>query len=186
MQIPPMFSAIKIGGKKLYELAREGRTIEREPRQINISNIEIKNIDFKNAAVEMLVDCSKGTYIRTLCNDIGATLGCGGYMAALTRTKSGRFDISESFTLEEIAERADKNDFSFMVPVGEAIPEYKKIVLAERNAKRVRNGIRISVEGLSKDEIYRVFDEQGEFLALAQQTDKGFLIIKSFYGGAGE
>ncbi|MBQ9757404.1 MAG: tRNA pseudouridine(55) synthase TruB [Clostridia bacterium] len=184
MQIPPMYSAIKIDGKKLYELAREGKTVEREPRQITIRNIEIRNIDFEKNTVEMLVDCSKGTYIRTLCNDVGAELGCGGYMAALKRTKSGRFDIGESFTLDEIAERAEKNDFSFMVPVGEAIPEYKKIVLADKNAQRVRNGIKISVEGLANGEIYRVFDEQGEFLALAKQTEKELSIIKSFYGGA--
>ncbi len=184
MQIPPMYSAIKIDGKKLYELAREGKTVEREPRQVTVSNIEIKNIDVSNAQVEMLVDCSKGTYIRTLCNDIGAALGCGGYMTALCRTKSGRFDIKDSFTLDEIEEMVKEKDFSFMVSVGEALPEYEKIVLADRNAQRVRNGIKISVEGLIMDEIYRVFDEQGEFLALAQQTENGFTIIKSFYGGA--
>ena len=184
MQIPPMYSAIKVDGKKLYELAREGKTVEREPRQVTIENIEIKNIDMETNTVEMLVDCSKGTYIRTLCNDIGAALGCGGYMSALKRTKSGRFDIKDSFTLEEIEKMAGENDFSFMVSVGEALSEYEKIVLADRNAQRVRNGIKISVEGLKMDEIYRVFDEQGGFLALAQQTENGFTIIKSFYGGA--
>ncbi len=184
MQIPPMYSAIKVDGKKLYELAREGKTVEREPRQVTIKNIEIKSIDMETNTVEMLVDCSKGTYIRTLCNDIGAALGCGGHMAALKRTKSGRFDIKESFTLDEIAKMAEENDFSFMVSVGEALPEYEKIVLADKNAQRVRNGIKISVEGLNTDKIYRVFDEQGEFLALVQQTEDGFTIIKSFYGGA--
>ncbi|MBR2453270.1 MAG: tRNA pseudouridine(55) synthase TruB [Clostridia bacterium] len=184
MQIPPMYSAIKVDGKKLYELAREGKTVEREPRQVTIENIEIKNIDMETNTVEMLVDCSKGTYIRTLCNDIGAALGCGGHMASLKRTKSGRFDIKDSFTLEEIEKMAGENDFSFMVSVGEALSEYEKIVLADRNAQRVRNGIKISVEGLKMDEIYRVFDEQEEFLALAQQTENGFTIIKSFYGGA--
>ncbi len=184
MQIPPMYSAIKVDGKKLYELAREGKTVEREPRQVTVKSIEIKNIDMETNTVEMLVDCSKGTYIRTLCNDIGMVLGCGGYMAALHRTKSGRFDIKNSFTLDEIEKMAGENDFSFMVSVGEALSEYEKIVLADKNAQRVRNGIKISVEGLNDDEIYRVFDEQGEFLALAQQTESGFMVIKSFYGGA--
>ncbi len=181
-QIPPMYSAIKIDGKKLYELAREGKTVEREPRKITIHNIEIKGIDLQNNTVDMLVDCSKGTYIRTLCNDIGASLGCGGHMSALHRTKSGRFHIDTAFTLEQIAEMAEREDFSFMTMVGEALPEYKKIVLADRNAGRVRNGIKITVEGLNTGEIYRVFDEKNEFLALAQQTEEGFRIIKSFYG----
>lgn len=183
-QIPPMFSAIKIGGKKLYELAREGKTVEREARKITIHNIEIKNIDLHNNTVDMLVDCSKGTYIRTLCNDIGAALDCGGHMLALCRTKSGRFQLDKAFTLEEIEEMTSKEDFSFLVPVGEALWEYDRIVLAERNSKRVRNGIKIHVEGLVEDHIYRVFDEKNEFLALAQQKNGEFIIIKSFYGGA--
>ncbi len=183
MQHPPMYSAIKIDGKKLYELAREGKTVEREPRKITIHSIEIKNIDLKNGAVDMLVDCSKGTYIRTLCNDIGAALGCGGHMSALRRTKSGRFEIEKAYTLEEIERMAEAQTFDFLTPVGEALPEYEKIVLAERNANRVRNGIKILVEGLSEGEIYRVFDEKNQFLALAQQLQGKFLIIKTFYGG---
>ena len=183
LQSPPMFSAIKIDGKKLYELAREGKTVEREPRKITIHKIEIKNIDLEKSCVDMLVDCSKGTYIRTLCNDIGASLGCGGYMSALRRTKSGRFEIEKSYTLEEIERMADAQDFGFLVPVGEALSEYKKIVLAERNANKVRNGIKISVEGLAEGEIYRVFDEKNRFLALAQQDQGRFKIIKAFYGG---
>lgn len=183
-QIPPMYSAIKIDGKKLYELAREGKTVEREPRKITISNIEIKRIDLKNNTVDMLVDCSKGTYIRTLCNDIGAELGCGGHMSALNRTKSGRFEIQSAYTLEQIEEMAKNEDFSFMTPVGEALPEYERIVLADRNANRVRNGIKITVGGLQEGKIYRVFDEKNDFLALAQQNDGRFEIIKSFYGGA--
>ncbi len=183
-QIPPMYSAIKIDGKKLYELAREGKTVEREPRLITIHGIEIKNIDLTTNTVDMLVDCSKGTYIRTLCNDIGAALGCGGHMAALHRTKSGRYSIEDSFTLEEIEKMASEGNFEFLTPVGEALPEYKKIVLAERNAYRVRNGMKVKVAGLSDGETYRVFDEKNEFLALARQEEGNFVIIKSFYGGA--
>lgn len=183
-QIPPMYSAIKIDGKKLYELAREGISVEREPRCVTIYGIEIKGIDMENKTVDMLVDCSKGTYIRTLCNDIGAALGCGGYMSALHRTKSGRFEIESAYTLEEIEKMASREDFSFMTPVSEALPECEKIVLAERNANRVRNGIKITVEGLSEGKMYRVFDEKNDFLALAQQNDGRFEIIKSFYGGA--
>ena len=183
-QVPPMFSAIKINGKKLYELAREGKTVEREARTVTIRNIEVQNIDMTEKTVTMLVDCSKGTYIRTLCNDIGAALGCGGYMSALTRTKTGRFCIEESFTLEKIEEMLQNNDHSFMVPVSEALSEYRRITLADKNAKKVRNGIKISVEGLTEGETYRVFDESGEFLILAQQTKDGLDVIRTFYGGA--
>ncbi len=183
-QIPPMYSAIKIDGKKLYELAREGKTVEREPRKIVISKIEIKNIDLNNNTVDMLVDCSKGTYIRTLCNDIGAELGCGGHMSALNRTKSGRFEIENAYTLEQIEKMAETENYSFMTPVSEALPEYERIILADRNAYRVRNGIKITVSGLQEGRIYRVFDEKNEFLALAQQNEGRFEIIKSFYGGA--
>lgn len=183
-QIPPMYSAIKIDGKKLYELAREGISVEREPRCVTIYGIEIKGIDMENKTVDMLVDCSKGTYIRTLCNDIGAALGCGGHMSALHRTKSGRFGIESAYTLEEIEEMVSREDFSFMTPVSEALPECERIVLAERNANRVRNGIKITVAGLSEGKMYRVFDEKNDFLALAQQNDGRFEIIKSFYGGA--
>ncbi len=183
-QIPPMYSAIKIDGKKLYKLAREGKTVERKARQVVIHNIEIKNIDLAANTVDMLVDCSKGTYIRTLCNDIGAALGCGGHMSALERTRSGRFDIRDAYTLEKLEEMASAEDFSFLTPVSEALPEYSKIVLGGRNAWRIRNGIKIKVEGLNDGEIYRVFDEKDEFLALAKSNGENFEIIKSFYGGA--
>ncbi len=183
-QVPPMFSAIKVNGKKLYELAREGKTVEREARTVTIKNIEVQKIDLTEKTVTMLVDCSKGTYIRTLCNDIGAALGCGGFMSALTRTKTGRFCIEESFTLEQIEEMLQNGDHSFMVPVAEALPEYRRITLADKNAKKVRNGIKISVEGLTEGETYRVFDESGEFLILAQQTKDGLDVIRTFYGGA--
>lgn len=183
-QVPPMFSAIKVNGKKLYELAREGKTVEREARTVTIKNIEVQKVDLEAKTVTMLVDCSKGTYIRTLCNDIGAALGCGGYMSSLTRTKTGRFCIEKSFTLEQIEEMLQNGDQSFMVPVAEALPEYRRITLADKNAKKVRNGIRISVEGLTEGETYRVFDESGEFLILAQQTKDGLDVIRTFYGGA--
>ena len=103
-QIPPMYSAVKINGQKLYKLAREGKEIEREPRKITIYSIDVLNIDLNAATVELDICCSKGTYIRTLCNDIGEKLGCGGYMASLVRTKSASFTLENSITLEEFEE----------------------------------------------------------------------------------
>jgi tRNA pseudouridine55 synthase len=179
-----MYSAIKIDGKKLYELAREGKTIERQARTVLIKNIEIKEIKLEQNTVTMLVDCSKGTYIRTLCEDIGKTLGCGGYMSALTRTKSGRFDISDAFTLEQIEKMLQSGDMSFFVPVEDAIPEYPRIVVAENNARKIRYGIKTSVQGHEIGKTYRVFDEQNDFLVIAQQTENGFEILKTFFDGS--
>jgi tRNA pseudouridine55 synthase len=110
-------------------------------------------------------------------------LGCGGYMSELTRTRSGRFCIEESYTLEQIEEMLSCGDNSFFVPVGEAVPEYKKIVVAEKNAKKIRNGIKISVEGLNLGEIYRVFDEKDELLVIARQDDDCLCVLKTFYDG---
>lgn len=183
-QIPPMYSAIKIDGKKLYELAREGKIVERKSRQVTIKNIEIISIDLDKNTVTMLVDCTKGTYIRTLCEDIGKSLGSGGYMSALTRTKSGRFDIKNAYTLEQIEKMLAQNDLSFFVPAEEAMPEYPKIVLAERNAKKVRYGIKISVEGLEIGQTYRVFDESDNFLVIAKQGPYHLDVLKTFYDGS--
>lgn len=183
-QIPPMYSAIKIDGKKLYELAREGKTVERKPRQVTIKNIEIKEINLAEKTVKMLVDCSKGTYIRTLCQDIGTSLGCGGYMSALTRTKTGRFSLDEAYTLDEIAGMVEKGDTSFLTPVEEATPEYPRITVAEKNAKKICNGIKVRVEGLKLGETYRVFDEKGEFLVIAKQGEDTLEIIKTFFDGS--
>ena len=183
-QIPPMYSAIKIDGKKLYELAREGKTVERKARTVLIKNIEVKEINLEENTVTMLVDCSKGTYIRTLCEDIGNALGCGGYMSALTRTKSGRFDINAAYTLEQIEEMLQSEDMSFFVPVEDAIPEYPRIVVAENNARKIRYGIKTSVQGLETGKTYRVFDEQNDFLVIAQQTENGFEILKTFFDGS--
>ena len=182
-QIPPMYSAIKVEGKKLYELAREGKEIEREPRKVTIYNIGIESINLDKNLIEMTVDCSKGTYIRTLCNDIGEALGCGGHMSALTRTRSGRFEIENTVTLEEIEQRAQENDFGFITPLEEVLVEYRKVILAEKNAWRVRNGIKTSVAGVCEGEIYRIFDEQGNFLALAKQENGSFAMLKTFFGG---
>ena len=99
-QIPPMYSALKVGGKKLYELAREGKTVERKSRRVMIRDIRIKEI--KLPRIRMEVDCSKGTYIRTLCHDIGGRLGCGGCMEELLRTRVGRFSLEESLKLDEV------------------------------------------------------------------------------------
>lgn len=122
-QIPPMYSAIKIDGKKLYELARKGVEVERKPRIVTINYINILNIS--GDEVEMLIGCTKGTYIRTLCNDIGEKLGCGGFMKSLIRTKCGGFSIENSITLEEFEELYNKGEAEKVITSPEDIIKQK-------------------------------------------------------------
>lgn len=180
-QIPPMYSAIKIDGKKLYELAREGKEIERSPRQVRVENIEILSIDLENKKFSMKVDCSKGTYIRTLCDDIGRKLGCFAHMSALERTRSGRFDIAESYTLEQIEEMFQNGDLSFFVPVDAVFEEYPRLTLSNRKAHKMCNGTRVSVQGIEEGTVYRVYDEAGNFLTISEAEDGLLKILKTFY-----
>ncbi len=183
-QIPPMYSAIKIGGKKLYELAREGKTVEREPRRVTIFDIKIEEIDEENRKARFLVDCSKGTYIRTLCNDIGEKLGCGAVMSALTRTKSGSFALKDAYTLEKIEEMALCGDFSFLTPIDKVLSRYERVVLAEKNSKRLCNGIPVRLAGVKSGTVFRAYDESGRFLALCQKEEEAVKVIRAFYGEA--
>lgn len=180
-QIPPMYSAIKVDGKKLYELAREGVEIERKPRQVRINAIDVLDIDLNAGRFSMKVDCSKGTYIRTLCDDIGRRLGCFAHMSALERTKSGRFDISESYTLEQIEEMFGNGDLSFFTPVDAVFEEYPKLTLSSRKAKKMCNGTRVSVQGIEEGVTYRVYDESGNFLTISEAEDGVLKILKTFY-----
>lgn len=180
-QIPPMYSAIKVDGKKLYELARDGVEIERKPRQVRVDSIEILKFDLENKKFSMKVDCSKGTYIRTLCDDIGRSLGCFAHMSALERTKSGIFDISRSYTLEEVEEMYERGDMSFLVPVDEVFAELPRLTLSARRAKLMCNGVRVGVQGIDEGVTYRVYDEAGKFLTISE-CERGVLkILKTFY-----
>ena len=113
MQVPPMYSALKVNGKKLYELAREGKTVERKARPVFFYGIEIQKIALP--LIKLTVTCSKGTYIRTLCNDIGEALGCGGCMESLVRTKVGRYTLEEAYTLAQVEEIRDQGKISHLV-----------------------------------------------------------------------
>ena len=181
-QIPPMYSAIKVNGKKLYELAREGKTAERKPRNITINNIVLDSYNNEENIFQITVDCSKGTYIRTLANDIGEKLGCGATLLSLKRIKSGRFSLDSSYNLDVIKEMAGNGDFSFITPIDEVMCEYKKIVLAEKNAFKLINGIKFDVSGLNLGEVYRIYDESKNFLAIGQKDTEKLLILKTFFG----
>ena len=138
-QIPPMYSALKVDGKKLYELAREGKTVERRARDITIENIEILEVSLPK--VRMVVTCSKGTYIRTLCNDIGEKLGCGGAMASLIRRKTAGFTLEEAKTLDEIERLMKAGEIATIIKgVDEVFEDFPKAVVKEECMKAVQNG----------------------------------------------
>lgn len=180
-QIPPMYSAIKVDGKRLYQLAREGVEIERKPRCVTISSIEVLNIDLENKKFSMRVDCSKGTYIRTLCDDIGRALGCFAHMSALERTRSGRFDIAEAFTLSQVEEMKEAGNTSFLVPIDKVFEELPKLILSERKAALMCNGVKVRAQGIQNGEMYRVYDEGGRFLTISEAENGQLKILKTFY-----
>jgi len=138
-QIPPMYSALKVGGRKLYELAREGKTIERQPRLIRIHEIQVKALCLPY--ITMTVSCSKGTYIRTLCHDIGQRLSCGGAMKSLVRTKAGAFYIEESLTLKQVEELRDQNRLETqLVPIRHMFAHLPVFQCGEDHEKALQNG----------------------------------------------
>ena len=190
-QIPPMFSALKVGGKKLYELARDGKEVERKPRHVQIYRIRILQIDLPR--VRMEVTCSKGTYIRTLCHDIGEKLGCGGCMESLLRTRVERFGVAESLRISEVEQLMDEGTLQeHMIKVDEMFPDYQKVYLTPEASAAVRNGnsfrlgdvIWISeLSGFQNAERVRVYDEERNFIAV-YEFEKGnqlFKIVKMFF-----
>lgn len=154
-QTPPAYSAIKVNGKKLYSYAREGIKIEVEPRNIEIYNIELININKEEKQISFRVSCSKGTYIRSLCEDIADKFGTVGYMKDLKRTKVGDFEIKEAITIDELKEKFEKNDFSDVITIENIFKDMPKIELNENNIKQYLNGVKITEK--NQDGIYRIF-----------------------------
>ena len=181
-QIPPMYSALKVGGKKLCDLARAGITVERKPRQVRIHNIQILDIKFPEVTME--VECSKGTYIRTLCHDIGNKLGCGACMKSLVRTKVGRFRLEDAVTLEEIEK--NKDELPFLIPVDELFP-YEKCIVKKEHEKLVLNGnpfseeCLVEVPDLENGDYCRVYITDGRFVGIYHKCiDSTYHIDKMF------
>lgn len=163
-QVPPMYSAIKVKGKKLYEYARKGETVEVQPRQIEIYNIELQKVDIKKQEIEFKVQCSKGTYIRTLCEDIATKLGTIGYMKELNRTKVGKFGLEEAITIEKLEEYIENKKYEDLniITMEELLKEKEKIVLNEKNLEMFLNGVKIKIE--NKTGIYRIYNENKQFI----------------------
>lgn len=181
-QIPPMFSAIKKDGKKLYELARKGITIEREKRRVKIFDIDICEIDMEKLTATIEVSCSKGTYIRTLCEDIGMKLGCGAYMNTLVRTESADFTLEQSYTQEKLLEMKESGTLeSAVIPVDELFSEYPKLMLDEFLSSKVKNGVRIRRKNLDEGAFYRIYDENGAFLCISRYLSGELVLEKAFW-----
>lgn len=180
-QTPPMYSALKKDGERLYDLARKGIDIPREQRKITIEKLEI--CDFNGTEFSMDVTCSAGTYIRSLCDDIGRVLGCGAVMTELRRTEANGFSIENSVTLEELEKLVSENKAeSVITSVEESLMSYPEITVTKPQANRFRNGGALGFERLHGDfsvGIYRVYSPDNELLGLGEiKTEKGDLEIR--------
>jgi tRNA pseudouridine55 synthase len=175
MQVPPMYSALKVNGQKLCDLARKGKEVERKPRPITIHELTL--LDVETESIRLRVRCSKGTYIRTLCKDIGQALGCGGCMAALRRVTAGEYTIEESVPLAELLE--NENPEAYLRPVDTMFRNYPAVTLSEKQTLRCRNGNSFSVK--MENGTYRAYSRDGEFLMLAKVEDGVMSTIKSFW-----
>ena len=175
LQVPPMYSALKVNGQKLYDLARKGKEVPREPRPITIS--ELTFLGFEDGNLLLRVQCSKGTYIRTLCKDIGQALGCGGCMGRLRRIRAGEYTLKDAVPLETLlnAEHPEQ----YLLPVDSMFSNYPAVKLAPNQEKRCRNGNAFSVP--LAPGTYRAYSQNGEFLMLAKVEQGTMTTVKSFF-----
>ncbi len=180
MQIPPMYSAKKVGGKKLCDLAREGKTIMREPVPVQIFDIEL--LDSEGCDFVFRVACSKGTYIRVLCEDIGKKLGTVACMSSLIRTGSGDFRIENTYTIDELKALKENGTLSKTLIPTEKLFDYPEITLNKKQSDRMKNGVFVSHPEISNGGLYKVFDFEGVFFAIAECVEGRLRIKKSFRG----
>lgn len=173
-QLPPMYSAVQVNGRRLYDIAREGGTVEREKRKITIYEANLLEVDEREHRYVLDVSCSKGTYIRTLCHDIGEALGCGAVLTALCRTEACGFHLCDCITLEQAQQEADADRLhERLQPVESAFAALPRVVLDSRRTKLFRDGVRLDLarNKLPKlDGGYTVFSEGGQFLGLAHNN----------------
>ena len=175
MQIPPMYSALKVNGQKLCDLARRGKEIPRQPRPVTIH--ELKLLGFEEGNPVLRVRCSKGTYIRTLCKDIGQALGCGGCMGYLRRVQAGEYTLSDAVPLQTLLEAAHPEEY--LRPVDSMFRSLPSVTLTPNQEKRCRNGNAFSVPHAPGR--YRAYSQSGEFLMLAEVSGGTMTTVKSFF-----
>ena len=175
MQVPPMYSALKVNGQKLCDLARKGKTVERQPRPITIHELTL--LEQGETNLRLRIRCSKGTYIRTLCKDIGEHLGCGGCMESLRRVQAGEYTITEAIPLQELLDTTEPENY--LRGVDTMFRNYPEVTLTANQEKRCRNGNSFSVK--LPEGTYRAYSQSGEFLMLAKVEDGVMVTIKSFF-----
>ena len=177
-QVPPMYSAIKHQGRRLYDIARKGGQVERAPRTITIHDLRL--IGQQNGDWLLDVSCSKGTYVRTLCHDLGQTLGCGGCMSSLRRVQAGQFTVDQAVTLEQVQIMADEGRAEeLLLPVDSLFDQYPACVVDAAQEKKIRCGNQVE-SGLAVG-MYRVYSQSGDFLMLGRAEDGKMKTVKSFF-----
>ena len=178
MQIPPMYSAIKVNGKRLYEIARKGEEVERAARRVTIYGIDLVGRNGEDYLLD--VRCSKGTYIRTLCNDIGEALGCGGCMSGLRRTGAGGFTVDRAVMIGEVQRMADEGRAEeLLIPTDSLFSSLPALTANVAQEKKIRCGS--AIKTAAADGKYRVYSVQGEFLMLGEAQNGMIKTIKSFF-----
>ena len=176
-QVPPMYSAIKINGKKLYELARKGREVERKPRPVTIHALTLEEQISPDEFI-LRVRCSKGTYVRTLCHDIGLALGCGGTMSSLRRTMAAGFSLEQSVSLEQV--QASEFPQQLLMGVDSYFSHYPPLTVDTAIEKKIRNGMTCVLPD-TLENTYRVYSQNGSFLAVSRLEQGKLLTVKSFF-----
>ena len=186
-QLPPMYSAVSINGKRLYDLARQGVEVEREPRRVTVYSAEILEANESAGEYAVSVECSSGTYIRTLISDLGEKLGCGAVLTELRRTAANGFKIDSAVTLESLSQAAESGELDrLIIPVDRALEEYPIITVSAAQARRFGNGGELSLERLKYPRtlgLFRIYDPDGAFMGLGEIGDGDSLKVKRVFVG---
>lgn len=186
-QLPPMYSAVSVNGQRLYDLARQGIEVERKAREVTVFSIELLGENEQAGEYTISVECSSGTYIRTLISDLGEALGCGAVMTDLRRTKANGFDISQAVTLAELSAAAENGTLeNILIPVDKALEEYPVIKVSAAQAKRFRNGGELDLQRLKYPRmlgLFRIYDPEDNFIGLGEIGNGDSLSIKRVFVG---
>lgn len=186
-QLPPMYSAVSVNGQRLYDLARQGIEVERKAREVTVFSIELLGENEQAGEYTISVECSSGTYIRTLISDLGEALGCGAVMTDLRRTKANGFDISQAVTLAELSAAAENGTLeNILIPVDKALEEYPVIKVTAAQAKRFRNGGELDLQRLKYPRmlgLFRIYDPEDNFIGLGEIGNGDSLSIKRVFVG---
>lgn len=186
-QLPPMYSAVSVNGQRLYDLARQGIEVERKPRQVTVYSIEMLSADEDNGEYSIAVECSSGTYIRTIIADLGEMLGCGAVLTDLRRTKANGFSIENAVTLEELENAVNNGNIgSVLIPVDRALEDYPVIKVSAAQAKRFSNGGELDLQRLKYPRmlgLFRIYDPENNFIGLGEIGTGDSLSVKRVYKG---